>query len=392
MKTINISKGINLRLIDGEKFGYVTASILFRQPIHKDKATANSLLSLMLLSGSSRYKNRRLIEIAFEELEGALIDASIIKKGSEHIVQIYTKFKEEYTNNIFEILQDIIFKPLFKNEYIEKEILKNIIKSQVNNKRQYAFNSFLEKNYGDINGDGYTEDVDKIDIHKEYKSFIDNSIIEIMVVGGNPQNITDAVKTHINFSPRLINSIPLKKLRPIRSEYTEESDVIQAKLCVGIDCDFVCKGIDYAKLMVANDIFGSGASSRLFMEAREKNSLCYYITSRLFRFSSFMAVEAGIDADNKDKTVEIIKKAIDFMQKKEPDKEVTELSKTSIINNYKALYDKPDGLMNFWLNQIMADDNRDISQIIECIKSVDSVKGAFDNFSIGTVYMLRGEL
>ncbi|MGN1319421.1 MAG: insulinase family protein, partial [Lachnospirales bacterium] len=241
MKTVNIKKGVNLRLIEGEKFGYTTLSILFRQMANKDKATSNSLLSLMFLSGSSKYKNRRLIEIAFEELEGAVIDTNVIKKGNEHIIQIYAKFKKEYTLEIFDILNDIIFKPLFKNEHIEKRILKNLILSQINNKRQYAFNSFLEKNYGDINGDGYIDMIDEVDIFKEYKFLIENSIVEIMAVGGNYDLILEGVKK-FPFSQRRIDTIPLKKLQPVKKEYIEESNVIQAKLCVGIDCDFGCKG------------------------------------------------------------------------------------------------------------------------------------------------------
>ncbi len=389
MKTINITDGVNLRLIDGRKFTHTTLSILFRQEISKESVTANSLLALMFLSGSSHYKNKRMIEIKLEEMESAVLDTSVIKKGNEHIIQIYSRFRPCYTDDIFSLLSDIIFKPLFGNEYIEKNNLKNIIEGQINNKREYAFNRFMESIYGDINGDGYTDDIKNINIDRHYKNVINNSNIEIMAVCQNGNTIELAARKYLKFQPRKNQIISEKKLKPVKYRFTEERDVVQGKLCVGIDCDFQPKGVDYAKLLIANDVFGSGSSSRLFMEAREKENLCYYITSRIFRFSSLIAVEAGIDSKNMNRTVDIIKKAISSMQNDNSD---IELSKKNIINNYKTALDKPDALLNIYMNQIMADDDRSIDDVIECINSVDTIEGVFDGFKTDTVYMLRGEI
>lgn len=392
METINITNGVNLRLINGDKFGFVTMSILFRQPLQRDMATANALLSLMLLSGSKSYKNRRLLEMAFEQYEGAVVDTSVIKKGNEQIIQIYARFKQAYTEDICCLLNDIIFNPVFNNEQVEKNILKNIILSQINNKRQYAFSQFMEKIYDDVNADGYVEDIDAIDINKEYKRAIENSLIEILVVGGNKGIIEKCVKQYFTFTDRNINNIELKKLTPVKTRYIEDSDVLQSKICVGLQCDFGCKGIEYARLMVANDIFSSGANSKLYAKAREDENLCYYITGRLFRFNSLITIEAGISSDSVDKTVEIIKSAIHQMKTETIEKQDIEQAKTSIINGYKTIGDKPDAIMNFYVNQIMADDDRDIPDVIECIKSVEDINGVFDSCYMNTLYVLRGEL
>lgn len=389
MKTINITEGVNLRLIDGGKFTHTTLSVLFRQEISRQNSTANSLLALMFLGGSSRYKDKRILEIKLEEMEGAVLDTSVIKKGNEHIIQIYSKFRPCYTEEIFSLLSDIIFKPLFRNEFIEKNTLKNLIEGQINNKREYAFNRFMENIYGDINGDGYVEDINNVNIDSHYKNVINNSTIEIMAVCHNGSTVESAVRKYLKFQPRKSQLVSVKKLEPIKYRLTEERDVVQGKLCVGIDCNFKPKGIEYARLLVANDVFGSGASSRLFMEAREKENLCYYITSRIFRFSSLITVEAGIDSKNMSKTVDIVKRAVTSMQKDNPD---IELSKKNIINNYKTVLDKPDALLNIYLNQIMADDDRNIDDIIECINSIDTIEGVFDDFKTDTVYMLRGEV
>lgn len=387
MKTINITEGVNLRLIEGNKFTHTTLSILFRQELSKQLVTADSLLSFMLLSGNSRCKDRRLLEVRLEEMEGAVLDTSVIKKGNEHIIQIYAKFLPCYTEDMFLVLGDVIFKPLLKNGTIEKNILKSIIEGQLNNKREYAFSRFMEKIYGDINGDGYVEDIEKVNIESHYKYVINNSIVEIMAVCANGNAVEQAVKKHFSFQPRNRRLMSINKLRPLKHRLTEESDVIQGKLCVGIGCNFKPTGIDYARVIVANYVFGGSASSHLFMEAREKENLCYYITSRIFRFSSLITVEAGIDGNNMDKTIEIINNTIDSM---DASKSEIELSKRNIVNNYKTALDKPDALLNIYINQIIAGDERSIDDIIECISSVDTIDGVFKDLKAESAYMLRG--
>lgn len=388
MRTVNIAEGVNLRLIDGSKFTHTTLSVLFRQNLSKDIVTADSLLALMFLSGSKNYRDKRILEIKMEELEGAILDTSVIKKGNEHIIQIYAKFRPYYIEEILSVINDIIFNFEFRNEYPEKKILRNVIEGQINNKRTYAYNSFMENIYGDVNGDGYVDDIDNINLKDHYKKVIDESVIEIMAVCQNESDVIRCVKKYLNFKSRKNNLKSVKKLNPVQREYEEVMDVVQGKLCVGITGSIDPAAKDYGKLLVANDIFGGGSASKLFNEAREKENLCYYITSGVKRFNSIITVEAGIDSENVEKTIDIIKKALKETNKGNDD---IELSKKNIISGYKSAKDQPEALMNIYMNQIMAGDIRNLEEIIECVNSVRSIKGAFDGFSVNTAYMLRGE-
>lgn len=392
METINITEGVNLRVIESDRTDYITISVFFRQPFSSKNSTASSLLALMFLSGSSLYKNRRMLEIRLEELDGAVMGSTVVKKGNEHIIQLYIKAKTEYTKEAFKILSNIIYKPIFNHELIEKSILKNIVSSQINNKRSYAFNRFMEEIYGDYNGDGFIDEVDNIDIDKYYKNVINSNLIDIITVGGKGDEIVKAAEKYIMFTPRKAMDLHCKKLKPIKDNLIEDSDVTQSKLCVGIDCDFSPKGDEYAKLIIGREIFGSGSDAILYREARENNSLCYYITARLFRFSSLMAVEAGISAENADKTINIIKQSLDYVKNTDIEKNKLELAKRSIADGYRMIKDKPDGLIGFALNQIIAQDNRNIDEVIECIENVDNIDGVFNNFNVNTFYMLRGGL
>lgn len=43
------------------------------------------------------------------------------------------------------------------------------------------------------------------------------------------------------------------------------------------------------------DVFGGGPYSRLFMNVREKLSLCYYCSARLIRGKGIIVIQSGIE-------------------------------------------------------------------------------------------------
>lgn len=52
---------------------------------------------------------------------------------------------------------------------------------------------------------------------------------------------------------------------------SEEMDVTQGKLAIG----FSCQSRDYPALLLFNMIYGGVLRSKLFLNVREKESLCY---------------------------------------------------------------------------------------------------------------------
>lgn len=382
MKTIRINEGVNIRLIEDNKFSFYTMAILFRTPLKKETVTANSLLALTLLGGSEGYRDRRVIEIALEEMEGAILTTSVIKKGNEHIIQLFTRFKPKYTQNIVSLIADIIYNPLFRNKHNERNNLKNIIEAQINDKRSLALNNFFEKIYNQPNGDGYVDEIYSINIENHYNNIINNSVIEIMIVGDS--NVANCVKNYFDFKDRIASIEMAKKLKPYKNNVIDSDKTIQSKICIGLDCDFTPKGVEYIKTLIANEILG-GSNSILFNEAREKKGLCYYVTSSVYRFNSIICIEAGIDYSKKDSFIEIVKNlSLKYIKKDDIEK-----AKYSIVNNYLNTKDSPEGILNFYINQIIANDNSSIDDVIDIVKSVDNIDGF--NSSLDTVYILRGE-
>ena len=55
-----------------------------------------------------------------------------------------------------------------------------------------------------------------------------------------------------------------------------------------------------------NDIFGGNVYSKLFMNVREKLSLCYYCWARLISGKGILTVDCGIDTENEKKATDEI--------------------------------------------------------------------------------------
>ena len=64
---------------------------------------------------------------------------------------------------------------------------------------------------------------------------------------------------------------------------------------------------NYAAIKVMTAIFGSGTFSKLFMNVREKLSLCYYCSARLINSKGIIAVQSGVETENIEKALEAIR-------------------------------------------------------------------------------------
>ena len=75
---------------------------------------------------------------------------------------------------------------------------------------------------------------------------------------------------------------------------TEELDVTQGKLGMG----FACGSHDTAALLMGNTLFGGSSNFKLFLNVREKLSLCYYASSMYHRQKGIITVSSGIEFEN----------------------------------------------------------------------------------------------
>ncbi len=386
---MNICDNVNLSVFKTDKFNSISMSISFVLPALEYTTTGNNLLAGMFFEGCEKYKTPKKIYTRLEKI-GAEAHSSVVKKGDYSILVLYCKFRAEYTKDAFEFMKNIIFEPMFYSEAVKNQVkaTKDRIDAEKNDKRTYAREklisyAFKNRPFG-VDGNG-CERFLNMDIKEYYYYLMENSKIEIMVVGNIDEKQTeDLCKKYLNFGPRGFEYPEDEKEETPYQSYSEKADVDQSKLCIGINAEFD----SWEKAVIANCILGGGAGSVLFSDVREKQGLCYYIVSSLYRYKEYIVVESAINYEEKDNVINSVKEAL---EKFSPTSEEIARAKRYIVSSLKTTGDSQTRIMDFKIGQILAEDNRSLDEILKSINEIDSLENIFKRLEINTVFSLESE-
>lgn len=408
--------GIDIYNIKTGKFKTNSINFFFQDNLNRENVTKNALLPAVLRRGCNRYPTFRDIALRLEELYGASFDCGVSKKGERHLIQFYIEFlSDKYTSgdsrqfeNALELLYEIITEPViengaFRDEYLkqEKEILKQLIESRVNDKMQYSLERCIEEAckkepYG-IYEYGFTADLKSIgkdDLYRKYRDMLENYPLQVYLLG----DIEEVkIKKVINLlsgmrrgeTGKLAENTIGKEGRDI-SNITEKMNVTQGKLCLAFRTNTPPGSFDYYKLLVYNGILGGGVHSKLFQNVREKASLAYYIFSRLEKFKGLMIIGSGIEIKNRDKALEIIMQQVDEMKKGNISDYEFNSTVKSIETGINSLKDSQMQIVDYYLSQAVAGTEDTFSDIIEKVLKVtkEDVVAIASRIRPDTIYFL----
>lgn len=399
-----------LHFIKSKKFKTTAVGVVIRRDLTKEECTLNALIPNILKQGSAKYPNLYSMQEEIESLYGAVFDASIIKKGEEQVLQFFIEVikKDDLTEKAINFLKEIILNPLvedekFNNEIVEseKENLKKSIKSRVNDKRHYAHLRCIEECCKDepfgIYADGYYDAIDNINsqnIYDHYKMVMQTSPIEIIVIGDeDEQKLSEYIREQFTIDQDKAPAIKKSKVHEkVQKEniIKEGMDVTQGKLCIAVRSGIDPCGENFYKLLVMNEVLGGSQNSKLLNNIREKESLCYYISSFVYRFKTMIFIECGVDEENFCKVVEMVKSEISELIEKNIDDVEVENAKKSLINKFKIMEDYSSSTIDFYLSQYMLGDKDSLEDARKCIENVviEDISSMAKLLEVDTIYML----
>ena len=420
-KNKEIKKGIKIHYIKTDLFKTDLISIFITKKLSRETITKNTLIPAVLTSGTKTMPTQEAINKEMEELYGAEMDCGIEKTGDNQVLKFYIESinnKYVLTNeNLIEAvinkLLEIVFEPvlengIFKSDYVEKEKvkIKQLIEGKIDNKDKYAMDRMIEEMYkGELYGlykYGYVEDVEKInaeDLYKTYLDLIENSKIDIIISGDFHQESVENI---------IVNNENIKKLKDRNPDYVvnnettehkeakeekkvEESlNVAQGKLVLGLDVLDNSDDVKYI-LGVYNTILGGSATSKLFQNVREKESLAYSIGSKYLKQKNNIIVKAGIEIENYEKALKLIKNEIEDMKKGNFDEEDVEQAKQFITYGINAIVEDQETGVNYYISQELSGSivsPKEYSEKISKVSKEDIVRVA-QNIRINTVYFLK---
>lgn len=412
-----IKEGIQFHEIETNKFKTNLFAIFLSLPLTRETVTKNALVTAVLRRGSEKFPSQEQISQNLEEMYGAAFDCGIEKSGDCHNIKFYLEVindqflpqKENLAKKGLEMLLEIAFNPFvengaFKAKYVEleKENLKQIIEGKIDNKESYALERCIEEMYKDkpygLYKYGYMEDLEKVsakDLYEYYLEMLQNCKIDIFASGELIQDMKEVAKNNENIKKLKERKVHFecetKNEQPEQTKViTESMNVTQGKLMIGLDVLSKKENLSYIT-MVYNTILGVGANSKLFQNVREKASLAYTCGSNYIKRKQIILIRAGIEIENYEKALEIIKQQLEDMKKGNFTEEDIENAKNLIYSTINNIPEEQDTEISYYYGQELAKNNRTIEEYKEKIQEVtkEQMIEVANNVAINTIYFLK---
>lgn len=402
----------NLHLVKTKKFKTITIDVDFYREIRKEEITKRNLLKMLLLDSSNNYKTERELIIEGENLYDIKVSSSISRIGNFSNLSFQTKFlNEKFTEEgmnkesiIFFL--DLIFNPLVKDgSFLNIDKQKNKLRQEIlsikDNKIKYAIFKLMEKMKGkpySYNTFGEVEDLDEItgkSLYEYYNKVLKEDKIDIFVLGDiDVQKIKEIFKEYFKISTFKKENknvlVPELTERKRFVRYREYDNVNQAQLLVLCSLNGLTDFDRKYTIKLYNELLGGSSNSILFENVREKNSYCYYINSSVKAYDNILIINSGVEGENIDKCIKLIKKCLKNIREGKIRDEDIESSKNTIISAIKSSSDEPMGIINTYLSKILVgtDDEEERIEKFSKLTKEDIVKVS-KKVSIHTILTLE---
>ena len=418
-KVKEIKEGIQVHLINNDKFKTNLISVFLTTELNRENVTKNAMIPAILRRGSESMPTQEAISREMEEMYGASFNCGVDKRGDNQVLKFYmetvnNEFLPQDAENMIkssiEKIFEIIFNPylengVFKKEYVEqeKENIKQIIDGKIDSKARYALDRCIEEMYKNepfgLYKFGYVEDLKDINeknLYEYYLELIKTCKIDIYISGIVDENIHNIIKQNENIEkleerkPDFKEFELVKKENEEAKEIQESMEVTQGKLIIGLDVNILDKDARY-KIMIYNSLLGGSANSKLFQNVREKASLAYTASSSYYRFKNNIFINCGIDIPNYQKALEIIKKQIEDMKNGDFTDEEIENAKNGIIASIKTIDDEQDTEITYYFGLELSGTKTSLEEYIENIQKINKadVLEVAKQISINTIYFLK---
>ncbi|MET0017850.1 insulinase family protein [Oscillibacter sp.] len=413
---IRLAEGVYLTHLPARKFKTSLLSAQFLTRITAETAAAQALLPAVLRRGTVRYPDMGTLSARLDGLYGAVIDYTVRKKGESQCVgfvaslidDAFTPDGEKLLEPVAELLGQLICNPttkrgLFLPEYVESERtnLVDAIRSILNDKREYADLRLLQEMcdgepYGVSQfGDEKTAETLTVErLQETYVGLLASAPLELFYCGSaEVERVKEALLKALSTLPRtIVRSLPRASHHVAREEVrrvTDAMDVTQGKLGMG----FTCGSDDFSALMMGNTLFGGSSNSKLFMNVREKLSLCYYASSLFHWQKGIITVSSGIEFQNFQRAYDEIQSQMKAVQDGKLEEWELTGARSTLCNAYATIGDSQSKLENFWLGRVATGRDDTPEELAEGIRTVSSerIYEAMRTVSLDTVYFLKGE-
>lgn len=412
------NKNYNLHTIYTDAFKKYHMNLVFSEKLDYKKAVAFCLLIDILTDASKNYPSSKLVARSLDQ--NYIIDfyGSFSKSGSIINCQINCDFidpeyikDKNYLENIIKFVFEMIGNPNIVENGFE-ETTFNIIKSrfilECKKKEEDpnflafkdAFRLFDEDNiacFSVYSMVDYAKKITREELYEYYKEFISCKSVDIFVTGNiKSDEINEIIKKYSPFKAnkyQMINDEVYVKNRIIPKSKTIKSSLNQSTIITIFNVNNLNKfEREFVMPFYLNILNNSGLTSKLYENLRNKNSLCYSVSTSYVERCNFLNTKCNVRIGTEKKALTLIKKSYNEMKKN--------ITKEEFIGAYYAyessLKSIPDSISS--INRIYANKYYiGFSTYEEKMKkfktvTVEDIYKVANKIKLNTVYIRKGDI
>ena len=416
-----LAPGVTLRVVQTKKFKTSMLSATFLAPLTEETASLNALLPQVLRRGTQDHPDMEALSAALDDLYGGGIEPIVRKKGEVQCIGFWGSFLDDsfvpgdahILESAAALLGELILRPAGEGEafvpaYVdsEKANLIDQIRGEVNDKLQYSLSRLRSlmcqgEAYGihKLGSEAQAQAITGQALYARYRQLLETAPLHLYYCGSaEPDRVEAAFRAALTGLPRgqrqpapVTQSIaaPAGEVR----RFTDRLDVTQGKLTIGfrVGGGFREKE-DVARAMLFNAIYGGSTNSKLFLNVREKLSLCYFASSSLVLSKGVLLVYSGVEFSNFQKAEEEILAQLAACQEGKITKEELESARRSVMSSLRTSLDAQGRLEEYWLGRFVTGTGFTPEELAAAVEAVtlDQVVEMARQVRLDSVYTLRG--
>ena len=403
-----ILPGVKLRVIETDRFETNCLSVQFKSKMSEDTASMITLVPRILRRGTAKHPDMESLAAALDEMYGARIEAVSRKYGDvigSGFICDFVESEEKLLPDVAELLGEIAFDAktehgAFRRDYVDGERANLIdeIKTEINSKLNYAYRRASERvlqgtpfAVSELGTEEAAERADENSLFKYYKKVIAEFPCEVFFCGNySADEVEREIKKMFTRVKRRFNG-GIESEKPVYTEsgrVCEKMDVSQANLLVGLYNENA--DVYTAKLFSA--ILGGGTTSKLFVNVREKNSLCYFTGSVYDSFKNTLFMYCGIDPKNEKKAEKAMTEQLSACVAGDITDEEIKNARKGMLDDLATIDDSPFSQEGFWLRAAVSGDERTPEELSLKVKkiSADDIISCAKGFKRAITYLLTG--
>lgn len=415
-KTYNCNS-FNVHTIKTDRFKTSHVEVIFRDIANKEEMGAYSFLADMLSQSSKTYPRKKDLITRFEELYKIIIYTTTLRVGNILDFHVSLDFinpdyinDKNYIEEVIKTLFDIIENPNVTNDEFDLKtfnIVKERLKREINSLKENPMKQSIKEAFKAMNTNtptsyellGNLESLEKItpsSLYKTYRNLRKNFKVDIFLIGNLEMDDTvSLIKKYFKNRYIIENKLDLmvdnKEIKRLVVK-SMASDNVQANLVMIFNLKNLTEIEKNITFNVFNYLYGSGGlTSKLYQSIREKNSLCYQISSMYLKYDKLLLVHISLEQVNVKKATSLVKKELKNMQAGNFTEDELKDAINNMIVSLDMAQDNNVSLINNYVFHVF--DNLPMpEERVEMFKNIkkDDVINVAKKVKLNTVFTLEG--